>query len=290
VLSSKAFFLSAAILLLPGAGWCRQDEGALSPKALYYQGWQDEAAPAKSEKKAQPKKATPPSQVKTPAASQGGIQEARREHAGSGTATPVVQHLGLRYNLLLVDRKSRKAVAVDGDRLFHPGECIQLEFSPNHAGYLYVFVQGSSGKWQTLFPSPLMSEEVNGVRAREAVRIPSNYCFQINPPAGTEHLFVVLSRNEQDIDSLDRAVRGKNKNQAAPVTPQTDSAAAVMVAENRLDGEIERVRAELGSKDMSIQKIGEPDRPGEPEDSVYIVNASNSSSDRLVSEILIRHD
>jgi Domain of unknown function (DUF4384) len=278
-------FLTLAIVFLPVTGWSQQDTAPLSPKALYYQGWQDDSAPAKA---VQPKKATP-SKPAPVAANQADVQ-APNKSAVSAVITPVVQHLGLRYNLVLVDRGSRKSMAVDRDRLFHPGECVQLEFSPNHSGYLYVFLKSSSGKWQPLFPSNLMSDEVNVVRAREAVKIPSNYCFQIDPPAGTEHLFVVLSRNQEDINSLDRAVRGKTKSQVAPVAPQNDTTATGMVAENRLDAEVQRMRAELGSRDMSIQKIGEPDRPGEPEDSVYIVNAANVTSDRLVSEILIRHD
>jgi hypothetical protein len=179
---------------------------------------------------------------------------------------------------------------VDRDRLFHPDECIQLEFAPNESGYFYVFLQSTSGKWQPLFPSSAMADEGNGVRARETVKIPANYCFQIDPPAGTEHLFVVLSRNQEDIDSLDKAVRGKGKSPSTPTAPQTDSSQAGIMADNRLDAEVQRMRTELGSRDMSVQKIGEPDRPGEPVDSVYIVNASNVSSDRLVSEILIRHD
>jgi hypothetical protein len=274
--------LTVALCLLPGTGWPQQDAAPLSPKTLYYQGWQDDDnAPAKSETK-QKKTTAPKPSVKPVAPSQDS------QNTGGGVVTPVAQHLGLRYNLLLVDRASRKSVSVDRDRLFHRDECVQLEFAPNNAGYLYVFLESSSGKWQPLFPSSAMADEGNGVRARETVRIPANYCFQIEPPSGTEHLFIVLSRKEEAIDALDKAVRGSKGNSAQP--PPTASPTASIVAENRLDAEVQRMRAELGSRDMSVQKIEEPDRPGEPRDSVYIVNASNVSSDRLVSEILIRHD
>ncbi len=281
-MSSKVV-LTSALLLLPGLGWSQQDAAPLSPKTLYYQGWQDDdSAPPKSE--AKPKKTVPVKPVAKPVASS---SQDSHKAAPSVVATPVVQHLGLRYNLVLVDRKTRKSVSVDRDRLFHRDECIQLEFAPNHSGYLYVFLQSSSGKWQPFFPSTAMADEGNALRAKETVRIPANYCFQVDPPAGTEHLFVVLSRSEEDIDALDKAVRGKNK---ANTAPQTETPAASIMADNRLDIEVQHMREELGSKDMSIQKIAEPDRPGEPQDSVYIVNASNVSSDRLVSEILIRHD
>lgn len=286
VFVSSKVVLTSALLLLPGLGWSQQDAAPLSPKTLYYQGWQDDdSAPAKSQ--AKPKKTVPVKPVPKPVAS---LSQDNQKAASSVVPTPVMQHLGLRYNLVLVDRKTRNSVSVDRDRLFHSDECIQLEFAPNHSGYLYVFLQSSSGKWQPLFPSTAMTGEANGLRAKETVRIPANYCFQVDPPAGTEHLFVVLSRSEENVDALDKAVRGRNKANAVPAAPQTASPAASIVAENRLDAEVQRMREELGSKDMSIQKIAEPDRPGEPQDSVYIVNASNVSSDRLVSEILIRHD
>jgi len=269
--------LTLAVFLLPATAWCQDDKSALSAKELYLQ--EDDIQPAKT-----PKKPTPPKKSST----QPTNQPAPNQNSAAATITPVVQHLGLRYNLVLVDGKSHKYVSAD--RLFRGGECVQLEFAPNHSGYLYVFLQGTSGKWQVLFPSSQMSEEVNTVNGRENVRIPANYCFKIEPPVGTEHLFVVLSRKEEDIDSLNRAVRAKTKSQPETPAPHSDSPAAGIIAENRLDAEIDRMRAELGSRDMSIQKVAEPDRSGEPENSVYIVNASNVSSDRLVTEILLKHD
>ena len=203
-----------------------------------------------------------------------------------------MQHLGLRYNILLFDRATRKSVPVDRDRQFKADECVQLEFTPNRSGYLYVFEQGTSGKWQVLFPSELMSDEVNEVRARQAVKVPSNYCFKIGEPSGSEHLYVVLSRRQEDMHALDRAIRARGAGESAPApAAQPEPSAAPMMAKNDLGGEIERMRSELGAKDMSIEKIGdEPRQAGEPENAVYVVNASNVSSDRLVSEILIKHD
>ena len=271
-MSSKALLITA-VFLLPLTVWSQEDKPALTAKELYLQ--DDDSPPVKpAKKKTQPPK-TPVQSGKPAGAQQSGA-----------VLTPVVHHLGLRYNILLVDGAARKAVSTD--RLFHANECIQLEFAPNGAGYMYVFLKGTSGKWQVLFPSALMPEEVNNVKARETVRIPANYCFRIEPPSGAEHLFVVLSQNEESIDSLDKAVRGRSQIEAKPQAPTPDRSA--IIADNRLDSEIQRMQSELGSKDMSIQKVGEPDRPGEPENAVYVVNASNVSADRVVSEIVIRHD
>ncbi len=274
-----------AILLLPATAWPRQ-EAPLSAKTLYYQSDPDEDTQTA---KTQTKTKTKATAAKHAASPSTAVQ-LPKQNGAVATAAPVGQYLGLRYNIFLFDRKSSKSVPVDRDRQFQPDECIQLEFTPNRSGYLYIFQQGSSGNWQVLFPSSLMTDEVNDVKARQSVKVPANYCFRIGNPPGTEHLFVVLSRNQEDMHSLDRAIRARSQNPATPTAPQTEISAAALSAESNLGAEIQRIRSELGAKDMSIEKIGEPDQPGEPENAVYVVNASNVSSDRLVSEILIRHD
>gem|GEM_PF-2502721 len=259
-----------------------QDTSPLSAKTLYYQADADESTPAKAKpdaKPAQQAKATP--KHSTPAAS-------------SVIAIPVVattEHLGLRYNLLRYDRQTHKSTAVDPDHVFEQGDCIQVQLSPNRSGYLYVFDQGSSGKWQVLLPSALMGDEMNVIKAREAISIPANYCFTVENPSGTEHLFIVLSRSQEDMYSLDRAIRSKGAT-ASPASPAPASAAPaspVMEAANKLDAEIQRMRSGLGSRDLGVEKVSEPDHPGEPENAVYVVNTSSASSSRLVTEILIRH-
>ena len=105
-----------------------------------------------------------------------------------------------------------------------------------------------------------MADEANGVRARETVRIPANYCFQIDPPAGTERLFVVLSQKQEEIDALDKAVRGTKSNPTP--APQTESPTASIVAENRLDAEVQRMRAELGSQGYERSENRRTGSPG----------------------------
>ena len=62
---STTAFLTLAFLSLAGASWSQQNSAPLSPKTLYYQGWQDdESAPAKSETK--PKKTATPKPVTKP--------------------------------------------------------------------------------------------------------------------------------------------------------------------------------------------------------------------------------
>jgi hypothetical protein len=291
--SSKAVLILAA-LLIPGTVWSRQDTSPLSAKALYYQSETDDDKPvAKSEpKQSQGTKTTPPKPVVKPSTQNQATIAPITKASTVGTPVSVVtDHLGLRYNLLQFDRKSGKSTAVDPEHVFEQGDCLQLEFSPNRSGYLYVFDQGTSGKWEVLLPSTLMSDENNVVKSREAIKVPQNYCFTVQNPAGTEHLFIVLSRNQEDMYSLNRAIRSRNQGPATNIASKTEKGnlSPVMEAENRLDAEIQRMRADLGSKDLGVEKIGESDQPGEPADAVYVVNTSNVSSNRLVTEILIRH-
>lgn len=192
----------------------------------------------------------------------------------------MVPHLGLRYNLLLFDRTTHKSAAVDPDHVFEQGDCIQLQFAPNRSGYLYVFNRASSGKWDVLLPSTLMTDEINVMKSGQVAKVPQGYCFTVQNPPGTEHLFVVLSRNQEDMYSLDRAIRSNKTNSDS--TPMTEAA-------NRLDAEIQQMSTGLGSRDLGVEKISDSDQPDEPVRAVYVVNTSSHATDRLVTEIQIRH-
>ena len=287
--------LIVAAILLPASGWSRQDAPALTAKTLYYQGESDDKPPAKAEsKQAVGNKAATATKSSTashdtvapPVVAK--ITPAKPAMVGTPVSA-TVEHLGLRYNLMQFDHKTHKSVAVDPDHMFEEGDCLQLQLSPNRSGYLYVFDQGSSGKWQVLLPSALMSDEMNVVKSRGAIKVPMNYCFTVQNPSGTEHLFVVLSRSQEDMYSLDRAIRSQSSGPATTVAAKSQAESPVTEAANKLDAEIQQMRAGLGSKDLGVEKIGEPDQAGEPADSVYVVNTSNVSSSRLVTEILIRH-
>jgi hypothetical protein len=258
----QAAISGLVVLLVCASGWCGQDAAQLSAKTLYYQGEADEQKPPVKTAPKHVSKASTPSNVKAVSAT--------------------VEHLGLRYNLLLFDRSTNKSVAVDPDHVFEQGDCVQLQFAPNRSGYLYVFDKGSSGKWEVLLPSTLMSDEMNVMQSGQVAKVPQNYCFTVQNPAGTEHLFVVLSRSQEDMYSLDRAIRSGGAKPAPDATPVTEAA-------NRLEIEIQQMRTGLGSRDLGVEKINEPTQGDEPVHSVYVVNTSTRSSDRLVTEIQIRH-
>jgi hypothetical protein len=205
-----------------------------------------------------------------------------------GASIPAVKHLGLRYNLLLVDAQSGQSEPVDSDRVFQPGECVALELEANRSGYLYVLDRGSSGTWNPLLPSPEMPEESNIVGSRRLVRVPQNYCFKIEGPPGEERVFVVLSRNPAELYGLDESI--KSGVPSATPAPQSHEGTPLMTAENRVSYEVSKMEASMERRDLKITKIGQPKDAAEPSGSVYVVNASEVSSYKVVTEIRIRHN
>jgi hypothetical protein len=187
--------------------------------------------------------------------------------------------LGLRYNIVLVDATTRNSKPADPDRVFQPGECIALEFEANSFGYLYVLEKGSSGAWIPLLPSAEMSDESNVLKARTVVRIPQNYCFEIGGPPGEERVFVALSRQAEDLNELHQSIKN-----SAIMTGSSE-----LLAKNNLSEEMSRLQAGLHDRDLKLKKIDKPESAGEPANSVYVVNVSATSSDRVVAEIRIQH-
>ncbi len=278
------------VILLPALGWS-QPASELSARALFYREQPDQdKLPAVSKAKPAVARTTPAASKtsKPPAA----LAQQKPASTPSGVPIiPAVQHLGLRYNVMLVNSQTGAAEPADPDRTFRRGECVGLEFEANRSGYLYVLSQGSSGRWQSLFPSEEMPDESNIVRARSTVRVPVNHCFQIEDPPGTERLFVVLSRNPEDLYDLHEAIRGGRGGAAAPATPAAQPA-PVLLAMARLDREVERLSADLQSRDLRVVKVAKPEAAGERPHSVYVVKASTGTgapSDRVVTEIRIEH-
>jgi hypothetical protein len=279
--------------LLISACWSQQPQSELSARELYYRERPDESPSQSVKPPSSPQaqqtqhgdapnavvhKATTagkPSQETHPAGSSGngGMQLAAERVPIEG-----VRHLGLRYDLVLINPKSGKVAPADPERVFQPGECMALEFEANLSGYLYVLEQGSSGAWSPLLPSPEMPDEANILKARTSVRVPERHCFEIAGPPGEERVFVVLSRNPQDVHDLHQSIR----NDSGPED------ANGLLTQN-LAVQVKRLEVSLQDRDLKVKKIGQPEEAGEPPNSVYIVNASSSTADRVVTEIRIRH-
>ncbi|MBK9169615.1 MAG: DUF4384 domain-containing protein [Bryobacterales bacterium] len=255
----------------------------LTPRALYYRAQTgSQPAPQPSPQK----KASPPSAPSTTNA----VNRTRPTppappvvNQTQAAIRPVSHRLGLRYNLLLVDAASGKAQPVSSERTFRSGECVALEIESNEAGYLYILNQGTSGNWQPLLPSSEMPEESNRIAARKTVRVPEQHCFRFDDRPGTEMMFVVLARNAQQVNDLNRAVR----------TPVEATPAQTPVMTVALNKQVDVLRADLRSRDLKIQRVAEPQAANEPAHAVYVVNTSTggggSTPDRVVTEIALKH-
>jgi hypothetical protein len=280
-------------ILLPALCWC-QPASELSARALFYREQPDQdKLPAVS-------KAKPAVSRKSQTVSKTSNQQKPGSASSGVPIIPVVQHLGLRYNVMLVNSQTGAAEPADPDRTFRRGECFALEFEANRSGYLYVLSQGSSGRWQSLFPSDEMPDESNIVRSRSSVRVPVNHCFQIEDPPGTERVFVVLSRNPEDLYDLHEAIRtGRGGSGEPSPTAPSVKPAPELLAMARVDREVQRLSDDLRSRDLRVVKVTRPEAAGEPPNSVYVVMASTAGarpgsssappSDRVVTEIRIVH-
>lgn len=200
-----------------------------------------------------------------------------RDLKRSEASTTAVQHLGVRYNILLFGQDGDVPQPADAQRSFRTGDCIGLELEVNRAGYLYVLAEGSSGTWEALVPSALVANEANQVSPRTRVQAPERGCFEFTDPPGTERLFLIFSRAIGDVSELLRLYRLSS---IARTDRPSKSAGA--------GGEALRaqLRDRLGSRDLKLTRIVRPESPDERPFTVYAVG----EAPRLFVEIALRHE
>src|ERR1700693_1295713 len=176
--------------------------------------------------------------------------------SGGGAAAPIIpvsteaMHLGLRYNLVLVDADSGRAQSAAPDRMFRAGECFAIELESNRAGFLYVLAKQSSGSWHPLVPStePDMATESNVIVPGKKIRVPLQHCFELQNPPGVETLFVVLSREPRDSFELYENMKAPAA-APAPNTPRRPAAAVQVADAGVTDGAVARIREQFGTRD-----------------------------------------
>lgn len=276
--------------------WGQESSAQLSPRELFYR----EQVPAQSQhapspaKKTRGVKQTPEQQSATNSSTPPAGTPRSGNAAGNALLTetstvtkskPAVSHLGLRYSLLLIDKTTGDAKPVSTSQTFDQGQCFGLEFQANRAAYLYVFNLGSSGKWKALLPTPDMPEEGNFLPAFTTQRVPSSHCYRISAPSGTEHLFVVLSRNPQDVDELNRNIRDGHP---AGGQPSPDAGASPAIIASNLNQTVQKL-ASLKGRDLDVEEVGGSKNLTETSPAVYVIHTSDTPSDRVTTEIKITH-
>jgi hypothetical protein len=248
------------LTILASATMWSQTQPVLKARELFYTPPPDAVKPA-ADAKATPAKKAP---TKPVAAKSGDT------HTLSASVP-----LGLRYAVLKRDA-SGQYTEVDPDTNFRSGDRIRLHVDANTFGYLYVVMQGSSGTWKLLFPSPEVAGGSNLVHKGESRQIPSGDRgqFVFDEQAGSEKLFIVLTRQpELDLDKLIYSMGG---------TPGAKDRALAAQASVQ-DDVVSKLRAQVASRDLVFEKVDSA------ENAAYVVNPSTAPDARLVVDVALKH-
>ena len=208
--------------------------------------------------------------------------------SGDAAAAPAAHHLGLRYTELLVDPSTKRVRAVDPDTVFHEGDCLAVEFTPNRDGSLYVLNHGSSGDWHLLIPDPEMPDASSAAQAGATLRVPTDYCFRLDDKPGTEILLLAITEREDDATKM-RDLLASSRAASHPTVAVVLTSSTGPAKVDAIRGEVESWQR-LGSRDLKIEKIDQPESAGERPNSVYAVMSSAVAANRLVIEIKVHHE
>ena len=105
--------------------------------------------------------------------------------AGSGA--------GLKYTILRQGRGGEGVPVDPGTTVFRAGERIRFVFETN-GGYLYIILDGSSGRTHRLYPDPRINSGRNDVAPFVQVQIPQDAWFRFDDTPGTERVRVYLTK------------------------------------------------------------------------------------------------
>jgi hypothetical protein len=233
----------------------------------------------------------PPNSDMLAAKAKEALAQAVAAYTPDGTPVRKAANLGVRYNVMKVNPVTGDMAAVPADTNFKKGECVSIRMSPNRGGFMYVFNQATSGKWQPLIPSEDLPEEPSAVRPYQVITVPSQNCFEMDDPPGEERLFIMITEKPEDIKNLDDMLKMLGK-PAQPGTPAgaPQRADAVAVAMNKLSDTIQGLQTQLASRDIKITKVAQPMSKMELPNTVYYTNAAATTNDRLIMEIKLKHN
>ena len=169
------------------------------------------------------------------------------------------QNVGFNYRILR-RTPGGAAIEVDPDTTFQSGDRIRFAFEPNADGFLYVVQQGSSGRWSVLLPHPQINGGRNDVARFRPVTIPPSGWFRFDDTAGTERVFVYLSR------------------ESVPTLPGFDGPVEAMAAVEPA-AMLELTRS-VRPRDLVFEKEAEPARTadGAAQAAYYVVNQDQAGS------------
>lgn len=166
---------------------------------------------------------------------------------------------GLRYRMTQASSGGNETDVDPASAVFRSGDRVRLSFESNVDGYLYVVQEGSSGRWNVLFPNPDSNGGRNTIRRGAEYVVPPDGWFEFDTTVGTELLFVVLSKepltelpgfakrgaqperlNASVVESVQNSIRSRDLTFARDERPQTVQGGRIIQANYVVN------RAELG--------------------------------------------
>lgn len=132
------------------------------------------------------------------------VKKPNRQRVGSARKTQRVALLTLQWHLLMRTGDNTQEEA-DPNREFQTGDRLKVAVTVNQTGYLYIVNRHQGKDPVLLFPDLRINKGQNNVIRNKEYVVPS-YCeeyddpedcwFRMMPPAGTETLIVIFSRDK----------------------------------------------------------------------------------------------
>lgn len=197
--------------------------------------------------------------------------------------------LGLRYSILKYTSDDDYA-EVNPDYVFHSGDKIRLRVQVNDPGYLYIVMQGTSGAWRVMFPAPEIDAGSNHVVPNRMYDLPGRTRMFFDEQAGTEKLFLILSRTP--LKEVDQVIYELDSGKKTSTPAASDSSRTMMASAAIGNPLVSQMRGGVMARDLVFEKVDES-KPaastGQKETATYVVNASMAADSRLVADISLKH-
>jgi hypothetical protein len=216
------------------------------------------------------------------------------------SSSPVVEAtvpLGLRYSLLKRGSDSR-FTEVDPEETFHSGDRMRIRVEANDTGYLYILHRGSSKMWSVMFPNPELASGDNRVERGKQYDMPYKANLVFDEQAGTEQLFVILSRKpEPDMERL--IYKLSNQGKSTPVAMPSDQQSEPRTSPKLLasnvsvdDSVVSRFQqaGKVLTRDLIFEKVDDSTASADnKERAVYVVNPATNDQARLIVDVNVQH-
>jgi hypothetical protein len=182
-------------------------------------------------------------------------------NASSGPTMP-----GVIYRVLQRTNGGDSVISVDPrDTVFRTGrDQFRFAFRSNMDGYLYVAQRNDQGDWDVVFPEPGVNGGSNRVLKNRDYIAPSPDWFQLDPPSGTDQVFVFLSKT--------------------PVSAFTDLNRPVTSEATLAQADIEKLKSTISMRKLVVAKGDVPAAAaGTGGSGVYVVNADSFANAVMVT-------